>query len=194
MTLTTATDKPKRQNAAFKHLMALHWVMAAFILLLYITGVLVAHSSQASDLARLVSFLHQSFGMLVLMLLIARIFLLLRVVRQRYRRRSPNITVIGLQTMILHSSLYFCMGIVPISGFLLRNFIGLDTTFFGIPVPPIFTEHEYWVELARSSHFWSSYICLSFIFLHILVHWKVVRAMLKKRFFAWQKLFSKQTS
>ncbi|NJL39279.1 MAG: hypothetical protein HC899_22900, partial [Leptolyngbyaceae cyanobacterium SM1_4_3] len=89
--------------------------MAAFILSLYITGVFVAHPLRVSLLAWLVPFLHQSLGMLFLMLLIARIFLLLRLFGHKYSRRSPKVTSTWLQPIILHSSLYFFMLIVPVS-------------------------------------------------------------------------------
>jgi len=136
MNVTKATRKPQRQNAAFKHLMVLHWIIAAFIFSLYITGIFVAHPSQTPLLDRLIPWLHQSFGMLVLILLIARIFLLLRLVRHRYLRRSPQITFHWLQMTVLHSSLYILMLIAPVSGFLLRNFIGLNTTFLVFPYRP----------------------------------------------------------
>lgn len=187
MTLTTTTEKPKRQNAAFKHLMALHWIMAAFILSLYVTGVFVTRPPQVSFLAGLIPFLHQSLGMLVLMLLIARILLLLRLIGHRYLRRSPKVTLSWLQTTVLHSSLYFFMLLVPVSGFVLRNFIGLDTTLFGIYVPPIFGSDEAWAGLARSSHFWLSYVFLAFILLHIVSKWKYV----KRWFSTYQKRFFK---
>jgi cytochrome b561 len=127
--------------------------------------------------------------MLFLMLLIARIFLLLRLVGPKYSRRSPNITSNWLQAIILHSSLYFFMLVAPVSGFFLRNFIGLDITFFGIYVPPAFTANENWVELTRSSHFWSSYLFLTFIFLHVLAYWKIVWINLRKRFIHLAKVF-----
>ncbi|MBW4580251.1 MAG: cytochrome b/b6 domain-containing protein [Tildeniella nuda ZEHNDER 1965/U140] len=180
MDAAKTTERPKRQNAAFKHLMLLHWIMAAFILTLYFTGVFVARPLQAP--LWLMSFCHQSLGMLFLLLLIVRIFLLLRVVGHKYTRRSPNVTSNWLQTIMLHSSLYFFMLVAPISGFFLRNFIGLGTTLFGLPVPSLFAANNTWVALARSSHFWSSYLFLAFIVLHALAHWKVIRMTVRKRF------------
>ena len=184
MGVARATEKPKRQNAAFKHLMLLHWIMAAFILSLYVTGIFVAHPFKTSLKTPLwpMSFLHQSLGMLFLLLLIARIFLLLRVVGHKYTRRSPNVTSNWLQTIILHSSLYFFMLVAPTSGFFLRNFSDLGTTLFGLPVPPLFAANNTWIALARSSHFWSSYLFLAFIFLHTLAHWKVIHMTVRKRF------------
>ncbi len=192
MNATENTGKPKRQNAAFKHIMILHWIMAAFTLLLYVTGVLVAHPHQSHLLIWLIPSLHQSFGMLVVLLLIARIFLLLRLFSYRYSKRSPKVTFRWLQTIILHGSLYFFMLIAPVSGFFLRNLIGLDTTFFGIPVPSVFAPNETWGELARSSHFWLSYVFLAFIFLHILGHWKMIWINARKRFVDFAKASSRK--
>jgi cytochrome b561 len=182
MQSTTTTENPKRQNAARKNLMALHWVMAAFILVLYVTGIFVTHPLQNSVLAWLIPFLHQSVGILFLMLLIARILLLLRLIGQKYEKRSPKVNPNWLRVTILHSSLYFFMAIAPLSGFFLRNFMGADTTFFGIAVPPVFDANEDWMAIVKSSHFWSSYIFLAFIVLHILVFWKSTWINLKKRF------------
>jgi cytochrome b561 len=179
--ILTTTEKPKRQNAAFKNLMLLHWIMATFIFSLYVTGVFVAHPYQTPFLEWIIPFLHQSFGMLVLMLLIARIFLLLRLIGYRYSRRSPKVTSHWLRITILHSSLYFFMLIAPISGFLLRNFFGLNTIFFGIPIPPVFDVNENWMKIARSSHFWSSCIFLAFVLLHILAYRKIVWVNVRKR-------------
>lgn len=84
------------------------------------------------------------------------------------------------------------MLIAPVSGFFLRNFIGLDTTFFGIPVPSVFAPDENWVELARSSHFWLSYVFLTFIFPQILAHWKIVWMNARKCFIYFAKAFSRR--
>lgn len=180
MNIKTTKVKSKYLSAAFKNLMFLHWIMAAFLLLLYVTGIFVARIPQASSLARLIPFLHQSWGMLFMMLLIARIFLLLRLVGRKYSKRLPKVTSHWLQTFVFHTALYLFMLVAPISGFFLRNLKGLDTTFFGILVPPVFAANESWVELVRSSHFWSSYLFLAFIFLHILAHWKVIRGYVRR--------------
>lgn len=176
----SSTEKSKRQNSKFKHLMLLHWLMTGLLMLLYLTGIYVAYPPQANFIKWLSPFLHQSIGTLFLLMLLARIFLLLRVVRSKYSRRLPNVTSAWLKTMVLHTALYFFMLIAPASGFFLRNFRGVDTTFFGISIPPVFVANSAWVAVARSFHFWASYIFLAFISLHILVHWKVLRSHLKK--------------
>lgn len=182
MGLAMIAKKPKRQNSKLKNLMFVHWMMASLLTLLYITGLYVVHPPQADFLMWLSAFVHQSVGTLFLILLIARIFLLLRVVGSKYSKRLPNVTPDWLKTVALHTILYFFMLIAPVSGFFLRNFRGVDTTFLGISVPPVFAVNSYWVDLARNSHFWASYIFLAFIVLHMLVHWKVVRSCLRRFF------------
>lgn len=184
-TKTTAV-KPERKNAAFKHLMFMHWVMAACFLMLYVTGVFVPRLPQNPILAGLIPFLHQSLGTLAMLLLIARIFLLIRVVGPKYSRCLPKATPVWWQTFVLKFILYVFMLIAPISGFFLRDLQGIDTTCFGILMPPLFGENEPFVELARSSHFWSSYLFLSFIILHVLAQWKVIRSYWRRIHCSWR--------
>jgi cytochrome b561 len=175
-----STRKPQRQTNKFKHLMLLHWVMAILLLLLYFTGLYVARPPQADFIQWLSPLLHQSIGTLFLLLLVARIFLLLRVVGSKYLRRLPTVTSNWLKRTALHTALYFFMLIVPVSGFFLRNYRGVDTTFFGISVPPVFAANAYWADLAKDYHFWTSYLFLVFIGLHLLAHWKFMRSHLRR--------------
>lgn len=180
-------EKSQRQNSKFKQLMALHWAMASLLMLLYLTGLYVAHPSQVNFIKWLSPFLHQSVGILFLLLLMVRIFLLLRVVGSKYSRRLPNVTAAWLKTVTLHMVLYFFMLIVPVSGFFLRNFRGMDTTYFGISVPSVFAANRDWAAIAKSTHFWASYIFLAFIGLHVLAHWKFVRSYLRRLLLIFQK-------
>ena len=177
MRITTITDvKPRRKNAAFRQLMFLHWIMAPCFLLLYGTGVIVPRLPKQATVAAMIPFLHQSFGILVIILLIARIFLLLRLIRHKYSR-LPKITLLWLKKLVLNIALYLFMLLVPISGLLFRNLEGIDTTFFGIFVPSFFSKDERLVELARNVHFWASYLFLSFIILHLLAQQNFIRTI-----------------
>lgn len=175
-------EKPQRQNSKFKHLMLLHWMMASLLILLYLTGVYVAHPPQANFTKWLSPFLHQSIGTLFLLMLVARIFLLLRVIGSKYSRRLPNVTPTWLKTTALHTILYLLMLIVPLTGFFLRNCQGLHTTFFGISVPSVLAANDNWAGSMRSAHFGVSYMFLVFIGLHLLMHWKFVRSRLRRFF------------
>lgn len=171
-----STPKPKRYNSKFKRLMWIHWAMASAVILLYITGICVARLAPAHFLMWLSPFLHQSFGMLFLLLLVARIGTLLQVVSSAYAKRLPKVGYDWVKAASLRASLYFLMLVAPVSGLCLRNFMGADTTFFGIHVAPIFGLNSDAVELARSTHFWISYLLLAAILLHVLAHGKVMRS------------------
>ncbi|MBD3887281.1 cytochrome b/b6 domain-containing protein [Phormidium tenue FACHB-886] len=176
MRLITTDGQPKLRSNAFKHLMLLHWMMASCFLLLYGTGIFVSRPFNILLLSQLIPFLHQSFGILVMMLLVARIFLLLRLIQQRYMKRLPRPTYCWLRSFILHIILYLFMLIIPTSGLLLRNFRGMNTTFFGAFVSPLFPKNEYLIEVAKSTHFWSSYLLLVFVALHLMDQWKLIQA------------------
>lgn len=169
-----------RKTAAFKQLMFLHWLMAACFLLVYITGMIVPRVNKELFFAELFPFLHQSLGVMVTALLVARIFLLLQVLWRKHLRRFPKATPAWIRLSILHTILYFFMLTAPISGFLLLNCESKAVTFFNVTVPPIFPESKETIGLARNAHFWLSYIFLAFIFLHTLAQWKVVRAIWRR--------------
>lgn len=179
MTQTVVIDEVKRKTSIFKQLMSLHWIMATCFLLVYVTGAIVARFQTGrfySGPKGLLSFFHQSVGVLVMMLLIARISLLIRVVWSKYSRRLPSPTHPWMLKFILHSVLYGFMLIAPVTGFLIANSYGSDVPFFGLAtVTPIFAKNPAIVETARSLHFWLSYLFLAFIILHILAHWSIVR-------------------
>jgi len=162
--------------------MLLHWMMASLLRLLYITGVYVAHPPQVNFIKWLSPFLHQSIGTLFLLLLVARIFLLLRVIGSKYSRRLPTVSQNWLKTTALHTVLYLFMLIVPLTGFFLRNHLGVNTTCFGISVPSVVVANDDLAEPMRSAHFWASYMFLVFIGLHMLAHWRLVRSRLRRFF------------
>lgn len=179
--------KSRRYTSKFKRLMWIHWTMASILLLLYITGIGVAHLPQISFPVWLSGFLHQSIGITFLLMLIGRILTLLQVFSTKYLKRSPKVDSTWFKTVCFRSILYLCMAIVPVSGICLRNFMGVNTTFFGISVPSLFGLNADGIELMRNVHFWYSYLFLVFIGLHAVVHWKTARSLWKNAFSISQK-------
>lgn len=178
MTITHSRQKPKGKKTVAQRLWFLHWLMASFYLLLFGGGIYMA------DLPREVSYrgslydFHKTLGVIVMSLLLARIFVLLRVLQHKYRRRQPKRTHDWWQTFALHSALYFFMLLVPLSGYFFSNSAGYDVIVFGtnIALPRLFAENKSLVDLARSSHFWLSYTFLAFIILHTVAQKKYLRA------------------
>ena len=144
--------KHRRKNSHFKNLMFLHWTMIPFFLLLYLTGVFVARLSNENNLAYLFPFLHQSFGISIIILLTARTLLLLRLTLHNYSKRASKRWFL-LRRLALQTALYFLMFLIPISGLLLRNYRGIDTTFFGIYVSSLVSKNYLLAEIFKKMHF-----------------------------------------
>jgi cytochrome b561 len=176
MSQTSSTSKP-RLTSAFQRLMSVHWWMAAAYLILFLGGTIM------SQLPREVSFrggmydFHKSIGVLSMALLTWRIFVLIQVWWKKYSKRLPRLSPKWWQTFALHASLYLFMWAVPIAGFLLSNsFKAKNVTFFGLVLPDIFPQNKEMIEVGRGLHFWLAYTFLSFVILHTIAQWKVVRA------------------
>lgn len=185
--MTVAQPKqPKPQQAkkksAAQRLWFLHWLMAAFYLLLFAGGAYMA------DLPREVSYrgsmydFHKTLGVIVMSLLLARIFVLLRVIQHKYRRRLPKFTGDWVQTFALHTGLYFFMLLVPLSGYFFSNSFGKDVIVFGtnIALPRLFVENKPLAEIGRSVHFWLSYSFLSVVVLHMVAQAKYLRSQMRR--------------
>ncbi|MFB8788025.1 MAG: cytochrome b [Potamolinea sp.] len=182
--MTVAQPKPQqaKKKSAAQRLWFLHWLMAAFYLLLFAGG------NYMADLPREVSYrgsmydFHKTLGVIVMSLLLARIFVLLRVIQHKYRRRLPKFTRDWVQTFVLHAGLYFFMLLVPLSGYFFSNSFGKDVIIFGtnIALPRLFVENKPLAELGRSVHFWLSYSFLSVVVLHMVAQGKYLRSQLRR--------------
>lgn len=181
MAVTQGRQKGKKKTTA-QRLWSLHWIMTAFYLLLFVGG------AYMTDLPREVSYrgslydFHKTLGVIVMSLLLARIFVLLRVLQHKYRRRQPKRTNDWWQTFALHSALYCFMLLVPLSGYFYSNSSGYDVTIVGtnIALPRLFAENKTLAEIGGSSHFWLSYTFLAFIILHTVAQKKYLRATLRR--------------
>jgi cytochrome b561 len=174
--MTAPTIQRPRLNSAFQRLMSVHWWMAACYLLLFIGGTGMARMPRIPIRNSLYD-VHKSIGVLTLALLSWRIITLLQVVWKKYTRRAPRLSAPWMKNLALHTLLYLFMWAVPVAGFLLSNsYKSNNVAFFGITVPDLFPENAAMVELGRSLHFWLAYAFLTFIVLHVIVQWKVVRA------------------
>lgn len=157
--------------------MLLHWIMVPLFILLFLTGSFVSRLPDEYNIVSIFPFFHQSFGILIIILLIARFFLLLRWTWHRYSKGSyPNL--IWLRGSPLHIGLYFLMFVVPISGLLLRNARGINTSFFGFLVSPLVSENNLLAKILQDVHFWTSYMFLGFIILHIFANRKLILKLL----------------
>lgn len=183
------TSSPKPQKSAAQRLWFLHWLMAAFYLLLFSSGIYM------TDLPREVAYrgslytVHKTLGVVVMSLLLARISVLLGVVLHKYRRRLPKTTPHWWRMATLHVVLYTLMLLVPLSGYLFSNANAKDVVIFGtnIVLPPLIGVDKALAELGRSAHFWLSYTFLAFILLHGLEQRKYLQAIARRSYKALAK-------
>lgn len=176
--------KSKRTKSAAQQLRFLHWLMASFYLVLFVVG------NYMNSLSRDVSYrmtlfdFHRTLGVIVMCLLLARVFVLLRTLQHKHRRRQPERTGNWLRTFALHTVLYFFMLLVPLSGYFSSNTDGFDVIVFGtgIALPKLFVTNEQLAELGDSAHFWLAYTFLAFIVLHMVVQKKYLRAQVRRFF------------
>ena len=183
MTTPAAPPKPqkkapkRRVNSAFQHLMSVHWWMANLYGILFIGGwFMVQFGGDLPFRGQLYDF-HKSIGVVTIMLLSWRIFVLLRVWWKKYTKRRPKLSRQWWQKFALHTSLYVFMWAVPVTGFFLSNSFKADNVkLFGLVLPDIFPQNDATIELARSFHFWFAYIFLAFMILHSIDQWKVLRS------------------
>ncbi|MCL1467535.1 cytochrome b [Argonema galeatum] len=178
MNVAQIEEKKAKKKTFAQNLWFLHWLMAACFLLLFATG------AYMTDLPKKVSYgeslyeLHKTLGVVVMSVLLARIVVLLRVIQHKYRRRLPKLTGEWLKTFFFHTSLYFFMLLVPLSGYFCSNSYGYDVVIFGtdITLPDLFPENKEVAEFSKSLHFWLAYTFLAAIALHAIDQWKYLRA------------------
>jgi cytochrome b561 len=182
MSLTT----PKfRLNNVFKQLMSLHWWMAICYLLLFPSGIMMAKLGGEVSYREFLFTVHKSFGVLVLLLLGWRFYLLVRVWGRKYSKHLPELTRKWYFKTGLHSLLYLMMFIVPLSGYWLSNaYHANNTSLFGIPMPDIFPVNSDAAAQADVAHGTTSKAFAIFILIHLIAQWKVVKANWR-RLFVW---------
>ncbi len=173
---------PKRRlNSAFKHLMSVHWLMAAGYLILFVTGPFMARLPREFFIRNPLYDFHKSMGALVMGILTWRIIVLLQVWWKKYTKRLPKLSRQWWQKAGLHALLYVFMWAVPISGFFFSNsFKSNNVKLFGITLPDLFPQNKALVSLGRNLHFWLAYAFLAFIVLHTLDQRKVLRSYWKR--------------
>ena len=171
MTMIQQSDRsnaPKRKKSPAQRLWFLHWLMAAFYLILFASGLYMTNLPREVYYRGSLYAFHKTVGVVVMSLLLARISVLLSVVLHKYRRRLPKTTPHWWRMFALHVALYTFMLLVPLSGYLFSNANAKDVVLLGtnIVLPPLIGADKTLAELGRNAHFWLSYTFLAFVMLH----------------------------
>jgi cytochrome b561 len=174
-----------RLNSVFKQLMSIHWWMAICYLFLLPSGQIMAGLQGEVSFGELLFAAHKSFGVLVLLLLGWRVYLLLRVWGRKYSKHLPKFTGNWYFKTGLHTVLYLLMFAVPLSGYWLSNaYHANNISLFGIPMPDLFPVDSTASAQASAAHSRTSKAFAILIVVHFICQYKVVRANWR-RFLGW---------
>lgn len=165
---TSISSKP-RWTQAFQRLWVIHWIMASCFLIIYVLGIVMARLPREVAFRGSFYNTHKSFGVLVLVLLLIRVFTLLQAFGKKYLKHSPRFSPVWIRNVILHSILYLLMLVIPISGIWLSNSGGYPIPFFFVTLPNVFAENRAAGAIAHDFHFWLSYTLLACIGLHLIM-------------------------
>ncbi len=169
----------------FKQLMSLHWWMAIGYVLLFHSGEMISKAQAEVSDRELVLAVHKSFGVLVLILLGWRVYILLRVWGRKYHQHLPKLTGNWYFKTSLHTILYLLMFAVPLSGYWLVNVYHADNiSLFGLPMPDLFPVNGSAIAQASAAHSQTSRAFKVLIIIHVIAQYKFVRASWR-RFSGW---------
>ena len=152
-----------------------HWVMAILIIFMIGFGIYMTDFISDENTNHLAIYeLHKSIGVLVLILLIARII-------NRLYHKPPALpeSIKNFEKKIAylaHLGFYFLMLIVPLSGYLMSNFYGFEVKIFGIILPNLTSQNIDLAKIFSEIHEISAFSLTGLILLHI-------SAVFKHRFF-----------
>lgn len=148
---------------------AMHWTMSVIILCLLIVGFLMTGWWSEKPFTDDLYFWHKSFGVLILILILTRIWM-----RRRYQNEIPPLAMTlpaheRWLADIVHKAFYVFLVIMPVSGFLMSSYHPKSpgvSFFFGY-FPNFFPKNQMLADLFKDVHNFSAYCILVILFLHV---------------------------
>lgn len=153
----------------------MHWVMALIIISLLALGFyMTSFLDKASPNRMMIYDLHKSFGALVLLLIVFRVF---------FRLSNPVPALPKSMSQLIqklahsaHYMLYFLMIFMPLSGYLMSNSFGYPVHLFGLPLPMLAEKNMEMAKFFAASHEFLGFAFVGVLTLHIA-------GVIKHRFF-----------
>ncbi len=143
----------------------LHWLIAPIVLAMIPVGAIMDDLPHGALQDRLF-FLHESFGLTVLALLLARIATRLRGAPPPAPSLTPAERIISAAT---HHAMYLLLALTPVLGWLALSAYGLRPAFFGLFEPPaLLAKDEPLSKLLFSVHGAAGFSLAALITLHLL--------------------------
>ncbi|RFC63343.1 cytochrome b [Fulvimarina endophytica] len=150
-----------------------HWIVAALVLVVWPMGMVIAFVADEHKTAFYL--LHESFGFLVLWLMLAR--LAVRLIRGA---PSPQPMPSWQKRMagVVHIALYAALIAMPIFGFLATNAFGFPLSLFGIlPIPSPVGKNDDLAKIFMTVHVTLGWTILVLFVLHLggVLHHHLIR-------------------
>ena len=144
----------------------LHWLTAGCILVILTTGIWFAYFEPPDALKFRLFNIHESFGVVVFVLALARLWV---------RRRNPPPPLPqgmpGWQkgaAWLNHAALYVVMLVQPVTGFLASNAWGFPLRWFGlVPIPSPIGRSEAWAPVLGDIHFVGAVAMVVLLAIHV---------------------------
>lgn len=142
----------------------IHWLMFIAFAVIFVLGFVMLEYKDCEPWT--LYEIHKSTGVLVFLLvwirLIARWQTAVPALPPEYPDWVRNIAHGTTHLM------YLLMIIIPISGYAVSNVNGYGVKFYGIPLPDLFPKNLEIADAVENFHFYSAYLFLGLIVLHIL--------------------------
>lgn len=144
----------------------IHWLMAVLIIGLLAVGIYMEGLADDAPNKYQIYGLHKSFGVIALVLIVARVVVRLRNTVPALPSALSSLEKLGAE--LGHKALYFLMVLVPLSGFVMSSAHPerYGVNFFWTKLPDL-PPSEFWAGLAHQVHGVASWALVVVVVLHI---------------------------
>jgi cytochrome b561 len=145
---------------------AVHWVVAALIVIVVGLGWAIPGAPRGDDWRELLLFLHRSVGLLILALMVFRILWRLRHPPPPLPAGFPRLEAAAARAD--HALLYAVLVVMPLSGLVNAAAAGHAVSFFGLfAIPPFLPEDPRLSQVAIAAHLACQFIVYGLVAVHV---------------------------
>ena len=143
-----------------------HWIVALLVLLMIPAGIVMIQEGIGRSLQNSLFIFHKNFGVLVLLLVLARLL-------YRWRRPPPPLpdAVPGWQRRIAglnHAALYALLVLMPVAGYVRVRAGGFPIEALdALGVPAMVPRSDALAEVAKTTHYFGGLALIAVVALHI---------------------------
>jgi len=148
-------------------IIAMHWLTAFLVFMLFILGLWMVELNYYDDWYRKAPDLHRGFGIVLFLITLLRFVVHKSFNRPTHLAKASSKEIIIVNFM--HVFLYMLLIFVMLSGYLISTADGRSIEFFGwIQIPATIFGYDAQEDIAGDFHFWSSVTLILFIALHAM--------------------------